>query len=574
MTEDSEIKIRPKLGKRKVILICTGLVLATSIAFEPVRHNDFVQYDDHQYLVQNPQVHKGVTQDSVTWAFTTFHVSNWHPLTWISHMIDYELCGLNPLWHHFVNVLFHIGNTLLLFMLFRWVTGAVWRSVIVSALFALHPVHVESVAWAAERKDVLSTFFWLLTMLAYVSFVNRPGIRRYTVIFVLFCLGLMAKPMLVTLPVVLLLFDFWPLGRFRFGGAETIGDETGDNNDVGFWRLILEKIPLFMAAGCSSVITILAQKRARGMADDEIFALLAKASNALCSYMAYIGKMLYPKDLAVLYPLQMEGLGFWKPLFAAAGLLLITLLVLYAGRKKGYLVLGWFWYVITLLPVIGLIQVGVQSMADRYTYVPSIGFFIVAVWGLGDLFEKFRISFLIRFVLAAGVLAVCVLATRVQVGHWRNSFTLFERAVKITENNYVMHNNFGAVLVSTGRYDEAIEQFEEVLRIKPGFTMVKYNIGHLLKKQNKVDEAIEYFKAALAEKEDWPDAYNELGQVYACRGEYELAIGCYKQAIELEPDNPDTYNNWGMALEAQDKADQAREKFNKAQELSHIGAGG
>ena len=567
MADESTMKIRPGAGRGEFLLICLGLVLATAIAFEPVRHNDFVRYDDYRYLVTNPDVQNGITPDSVVWAFTTFRVTNWHPLTWLSHMIDCELFGLNPLWHHFVNVLFHIGNSLLLFILLRRATGAIWRSAVVAALFAVHPAHVESVAWAAERKDVLSTFFWLLTMLAYVSYVRRPGVYRYAVVFVLFCLGLMAKPMLVTLPVVLLIFDFWPLGRLSFAKVEESGNTGGGDKGVGFWGLILEKVPFFAIACCSAVVTILAQRKVMAVAKDEISGLLIKVGNALFSYMAYMGKMLYPKDLAALYPLQTQGLELWKPLLAVVVLIVISSMVWYLGRRRRYLVTGWLWYLITLLPVIGLIQVGVQAMADRYTYVPSIGFFLMVVWGLGELSERFKVSAFIRVVLAVGVLAVCVLATRVQVGYWLNDFTLFGRAVDVTENNYIMHNNLGAVFFGHGRFDEAAEHFEKALEINPGYIQARVNVGLVLRKQGKMDEAIELYKKLLEVNPDLPKVHNDLGMAYAYKKEYDLAIECYERAIELKPDNPGAYNNWGMALKDRGKTDEAQEKFNKAREL-------
>ena len=479
-------------------------------------------------------------------------------------MIDCELFGLNPLWHHFVNVLFHVCNTLLLFILLRRVTGAIWRSAIVAALFALHPAHVESVAWVAELKDVLSTFFWLLTMLAYVSYVKKPGVYRYAVVFVLFCLGLMAKPMLVTLPVVLLIFDFWPLERLSFTGVEENGNTKRDDKGVGFWRLILEKVPFFAIACCSAVVTMIAQRKAMTVAEDKVAGLLIRAGNALFSYMAYIGKMFYPKDLAVLYPLRMGGLGPWKPLFAVVVLLLITSAVLYAGRKRGWLVMGWLWYLITLLPVIGLIQVGVQAMADRYTYVPSIGFFLMVVWGLGELFKRFKVSTFIRVVLGVGVLVFCVLVTRVQVSYWQNSFTLFGRAIDVTEDNYVMHNNVGAVFFDHEKYDEAEEHFNKALGINPDFILTKINIGYLLRRKNKMDEAIECFREVLSVKKDSPKVYNELGMAYAYKKEYGLAIECYKRAIELKADNPDAYNNWGMVLKDLGRMDEAIEYFKEA----------
>ena len=553
-------------GKRKVLLICLGLVLATAAAFEPIRHNDFVRYDDYQYIVKNSHVQRGVTQDSVVWAFTSFHASNWHPLTWLSHMIDCGLFELNPLWHHFVNVLFHTSNTLLLFVLLRWITGALWRSAIVAALFALHPMHVESVAWAAQRKDVLSTFFWMLTILAYIDYVKKPSVRRYVTVFGIFCLGLMAKPMMVTLPIVLLLLDFWPLGRLSPG---TVGE---DFNNLSCKRpavsLLVEKVPLFAVAFASMIITYLIQRN-RAMATEEIFGFYMRICNALYSYAAYIGKMAWPAGLAVLYPLRFEGLEWYKPTLGLIVLVVVSAVVIWQRHRRPYLFLGWWCYIISLLPVIGLVQVGVQSMADRYTYLPSIGFFIMAVWSLGELAERFKVGTFIRVLVTGGVLVVCVVATHTQVGYWQNNFTLFGRAIKVTENNYIMHNNFGLALANQKRYEDAIEQFEKVLQINPRYIRAKANIAFVLRRQDRIDEAIEIYKELLEINPDWPEVHNDLGRVYAYKGMADEAIECYKEAVRLRPDFAEAVNNWGMVLKDQGKTAEAMEKFKKAHEILH-----
>jgi tetratricopeptide (TPR) repeat protein len=566
MAEDSKIKIGPESRKLRFVLICVGLVLATAIAFEPIRANDFVEYDDYQYLVKNRHVQKGVTVDSAIWAFTTFHASNWHPVTWLSHMIDCGLFGLEPLWHHFVNVLLHVCNSLLLFVILRRMTGAAWPSAIVAALFAVHPVHVESVAWAAQRKDVLSAFFWMLTILAYIDYVEKPCARRHVMVFILFCLGLMTKPMVVTLPIILLLLDFWPLRRLNLGEAGVGDKHFNVSCKQSVIRLLLEKIPLFAVAFASMVITYLIQQD-KAMATEDFFGFGMRLCNALYSYAAYIGKMFWPAGLAVLYPLRMEGLKWYRPLLGLVVLVVTSAVVIWQRQRRPFLFLGWWWYVITLLPVIGLVQVGVQAMADRYTYLPSIGLFLMVVWSLAQISEKLKIPVLVKALITAIVLTSLVSATRVQVGYWRDNFTLFGRAIDVTENNYIMHNNFGLALANRKRYDEAIEHFEKVLQINPGYIRANANIGFVLRRQEKVDEAIELYKELLKIKPDWPEVHNDLGRAYAYKGMGDEAIECYREALRLRGDFAEAVNNWGMVLKDQGKHEQAMEKFRKAHEL-------
>jgi Tfp pilus assembly protein PilF len=565
MAKDSTIIVDRKSKSCRSVLISAALVLVILLAFEPIRHNDFVEYDDYQYLVRNPHVQKGVTRDSVIWAFTTFHASNWHPLTWLSHMIDCGLFGLEPLGHHIVNVLFHICSSLLLFFVLSRMTGSVWPSAVVAALFAVHPTHVESVAWAAERKDVLSSLFWMLTMLAYIEYAKNPGLRRHVMVFLCFCLGLMAKPMLITLPIILLLLDFWPLRRMSL---KTLSAETDEDVSVSLsiGRLIAEKMLLFVAAFASMIVTYLIQQ-GKAMPTEEIFSLPMRVCNALYSYAAYIGKMVWPTDLAVLYPLRMEGLEWYKPALGLTVLVAGSIVSIWQRSRRPFLFLGWWWYVITLLPVIGLVQVGVQAMADRYTYIPSIGFFIIVVWSLDEIFQKLKLTALVKAALVAVVLAVLIFATRIQVGYWKDNFTLFGRAIEVTENNYIMHNNFGLALANHKKYDEAIEHFEKVLAINPGYIRAGANIAFVLRRQGKVDEAITIYKELLQSNPHWPEVHNDLGRAYASQGLADEAIECYKEALHLRPNFAQAMNNWGMILKDQGKTEEAMEKFKKAHEM-------
>lgn len=370
------------LRTRRNIMVCLILILAIFTVFWQVRSHDFVNYDDDKYVTENRDVKAGLTTQSIIWAFTTTHASNWHPLTWLSHMLDISLFGLNPGWHHLTNLLFHIANTLLLFLILRGMTEEFWKSAFVAALFALHPLHVESVAWIAERKDVLSTFFWMLTILAYAYYVKHPVLRRYLFVLFSFLLGLMSKPMLVTLPFVLLLLDYWPLGRFQMEESGITRNPKKHKSKHPEYqksialRLVREKTPFFVLAGFSSIITFIAQQHGGTVRSLEFLPVKTRVANALISYVAYIGKMIWPFNLAVLYPHPGTTLPMWQTILAGLFLLFISYLVIRKVKKLPYLSIGWFWYVGTLVPVIGLVQVGAQSMADRYTYIPLIGLFI------------------------------------------------------------------------------------------------------------------------------------------------------------------------------------------------------
>jgi hypothetical protein len=461
-------------SRLRVILICAVLVVVVFGAYEPVWRNEFVNYDDDVYVTDNPWVKGGLTGESVKWAFTTTRASNWHPLTWLSHMLDCELFGVVAVWHHLMNLFFHMAGSLLLFWVLHRSTGSVWASGFVAAVFAVHPVHVESVAWVAERKDVLSGFFWMLTMAAYVRCAERPGEWRYLLVVLAFCLSLLSKPMVVTLPFVLLLLDYWPLGRFQ--QAHFAGEEVpqGERVQAGcrmsrVFTLLVEKIPLFVLAGISSVVTFVIQQRTGAMDLGESFPIRVRISNALVSYVGYISKILYPSRLAVLYPHPGQGLAFWRVIVAVLVLVCVSGGVVYLARRR-YLTVGWLWYLGTLVPVIGLVQVGAQGMADRYTYLPSIGIFIMIAWGFADIFARWCYGRIGLGVAAGVVLAVLVTCTRKQVSYWESNAAIFGRALAMTENNFIMHSSYGGVLFEEGRFDEALVHFNEALRINPGYS--------------------------------------------------------------------------------------------------------
>jgi len=482
-------------------VICAALILVTIAAYEPLRHNGFINLDDTRYVVENNNIHGGLSYNSIIWAFKTCYAGNWHPLTWLSHTLDCQLFGLDPVRQHFSSLLLHIANTLLLFWVLVKMTADIWPSVFTAALFALHPLHVESVAWAAERKDVLSTLFWLLTMASYLRYVRRRNVTWYIMTLVLFALGLMAKSMLVTLPFVLLLLDYWPLGRPNRHTAHNIR------------YIIFEKLPFFALSAVSSVITFMVQRSSGAVKSGEIYPFGIRVSNALVSYVKYIVKIIYPVDLAVLYPHPIHSLPLWQPIASLAILIGISGGIIYTARRQKYLVTGWLWYLGTLVPVIGLVQVGNQAMADRYTYLPSIGVFIMIAWGAAALSAKRRFGKIIFRTAAIIALAILLMCTRMQVKLWKNSFTLFEHTLKVTQNNYIVHNNYGIALSQAGRLDEGIAQFRQSLQINPQRLNTHYNLGLALAQAGHLEEAIVYLRKSQASDSNSPSTLINLASV-------------------------------------------------------------
>ncbi len=509
----TEIRNNKVLNIRCDLLICLFLILATLSVYWQVRDYAFVNFDDNAYIYENPYVRAGLTRESIAWAFTAAHSSNWHPLTWLSHMLDVQLYGLNPGQHHLTNVLLHILNTLLLFFLLRRMTRALWPSSFVAALFALHPLHVESVAWVAERKDVLSTFFWVLTLHYYVRYVERPGRTAYLTTILLFIMGLMSKPMVVTLPFVLLLLDYWPLRRFsisdcRFPAEEQEKSKTCPRIRPGIKNLssaqtgdqktkIIEKFPFFALSAASSVVTFLVQQSAGATASMDIYPFYVRLANALVSYITYIVKMVYPYQLAVFYP--HPGMRPWWEIAGASLLLIsITVFVIRYAKSHPYLIVGWLWYMGTLVPVIGLVQVGLQAMADRYTYIPLIGLFIMMAWGVPDLAQKWRYGKLTMVTTAAVFVSLFTAASWLQTQHWTNSVTLFQHSLEITQGSYKVHANLGNALARQGRLKEALEHYSQALRILPDMAAeVHNNIGAALIYNRKFKAAKPHIQEAL-----------------------------------------------------------------------------
>lgn len=497
-----------------VVLVCVILVLATASVYWQVRGHEFVSLDDLKYVGQNEQVQNGLTWKGFIWAFTTRLTSNWHPLTWLSLMLDCQFSEAKAKACHTTNVLFHLVNTLLLLMVLMRMTGALWPSTFVAALFALHPLHVESVAWVSERKDVLSTFFWLMTMWAYVRYTKHPGYARYVPIVVFFVLGLMAKPMLVTLPFVLLLLDYWPLRRLQLRRLNdqpiSSNEMKAENNKTITVCLLVEKLPLFALTVVSCVVTYLVQQSGGAVQSAERIGLTIRITNALTSYLGYIVKMVYPTGLAVFYP----HTGTFR-IDAAIVLVLISVLVVRWAPGRPYLPVGWLWYVGTLVPVIGLVQIGGQAMADRYTYVPLIGLFIMISCGAADCMKGKSYRKIILTTAAGVILLPLTICTWRQVSYWRDSITLYERALAVTTNNYLAHTALGLILAENGKTDRAIEHFEEALRIIPDDFMTHRCIALALVQKGMFDKAIKHYREVLRIKPDNKQANRELQELLA-----------------------------------------------------------
>jgi tetratricopeptide (TPR) repeat protein len=561
----------PESAKKSfVIFMYVVLILSTLLVFWQVRNFDFVNYDDDLYVYENQHILNGLTPDGIIWAFTTCYLGYWQPLTWLSLMLDCQLFGSDPGWMHLVNLFLHLANTLLLFAVLRKMTDSLWPSAFVAAAFAIHPMHVESVAWIAERKDVLSTLFWLLTLAAYVSYVKRPSIFRYLISLVLFAIGLMAKPMLVTLPFVLLLLDYWPLNRFNSQPAKTSGRQPHKPAPIhdglaSLYRIIIEKIPFFVLSTVSSVITFLTQQAGGGIVDIKTIPLKDRVGNACLSYAAYMGKMFWPQNLAVHYPFNAVGsitLGQFVPYaFLLVG---VSFLVLRFWRTRKYLLVGWFWFVGTLIPVIGLVQFTVSSYADRYTYIPYIGLFIVIAWGLPELLSKWpqrKMALGISMVIVLTTLGICA---HQQISYWNNSTALFSHAIEVTQNNYLAHNNLGIAYGSLGRHQDAIETYKQAIRIKPDFADAHYNRGVAYGSLGRYQDEIEAYKQAIRIKPNYAKAHYNLGIAYGSLGHHQDAIESYKQAIRIKPDYAMAHCNLGAAYGMLGRGQDAIESFKQA----------
>ncbi len=562
--QDHPPQVKVSLFQRHVLEFSIGLCLILVIfaAFWQVKNNEFINLDDDVYVTENLHVRSGLTLGGAIWALITTQAGHWHPLTWLSHMLDFELYRLKPSGHHMTSLLFHIANTLLLFLFLNRATSALWASSFVAALFALHPLHVESVVWVAERKDVLSAFFWMLTMWTYVRYTERPGLNRYLSVLFSFALGLLSKPMLVTLPFTLLLLDYWPLGRFQFelSGSHCISHIQNSTNpssqNSSAVRLILEKVPLLVLSAASSLLAFFAAQSEKAVGSLKSFPLGTRIANALVSYIIYIWKMIWPHPLGIFYPYP-DSLPLWQVIGAGLLLVLVSALVIHSARRLPYLAVGWLWYLGTLVPVIGLVQVGIQAMADRYTYVPLIGLFMIMAWGVPEILARWRYRRIALAVLGCLLLSIFMTISRLQIRYWQNTVTLFKHSLMVTPSNYLIQNNLGNAFLRQGKNQEAIAHYTEALRIKPDFAEGHNNLGNAFLRQGKNQEAIAHYTEALRIKPDFARAHNNLGNALARQEKDQEAIAHYTEALRIEPNDARVHYNLGNALARQGRFQEA-----------------
>jgi hypothetical protein len=544
------------------ILVSLTLSLMILVCYQTVSDYGFINYDDPMYVTDNEHVQGGVAMEGLLWAFRDMKSSNWHPLTWLSHMLDWQLFRANAGGHHWTNVIFHLINTILLFSLLRLMTGTLWRSACVAALFAVHPINVESVAWVAERKNVLSTCLGLITLLFYVLYTRKPGWKRYLPVLTAFALGLMAKPMLVTLPFLMLLLDLWPLGRFRMHPSagdsrrHLEGTPRTPSWPIRYSGLLLEKIPLLLMASGSIALTILAAQTGGALPTFAHFPLNVRLANSLHSYVAYIGKLFCPWNLSVFYP-HPGNLALWQTILSGLLIASVTVLILKQSRLRPYLFVGWFWFLGTLVPVIGLVQVGLQAMADRYAYLPLIGLFIMLVWGAVDFSghsNRGRMSVIFLFAL---LILVGGLFTRHQLRFWESSRTLFTHALSVTERNDIAHSNLARSLFQQGDWEGAAAHYRDAIRINPLYANHYNNLGAVLVHQGKTDEAMMQYRKTLTLHPRHAGALLNMGLAMESLGRWSEADAFYEAVLRDDPDHryaPKQRGMLAMKAESYEKA--------------------
>ena len=592
------------LRYRSEIVICLFLIMATLAVYWPVKDYPFVTLDDPGYVTGNRRVKAGWSKEGFTWAFTTTHHRHWHPLTWLSHMTDVQLFGLDAGRHHLTSLLFHLANTILLFLILNRATDARLRSAFVAALFAVHPLHVETVVWIADRKDILCAFFWLLAMGAYVGYTRHPGLLRYSLVFLLFVLALMAKSMAVTLPLVFLLMDLWPLSRFQSEKWGILGDSQSQTpvstryQQASAWRLVGEKVLFFAVLGAVLVVTIMAVHRGQAADLSNLRITKEYIASALVAYVSYIGKMFWPQNLAAPAPWS-DTAPWWQALGAGSVLLLVSIFAIHRVRQRPYLLSGWLWYLVTLVPVIGLIQGGPHAMGDRYTYLPLIGLFIVIAWGIPDIQNRWCRQ---RIILATGasmVIAGCMVVSWLQLRHWENSMVLYTHAIQVTTNNAIAHNNLGNVLRRKGKLEEAVPHYAAAVRIDPNYATAHTNLASTLRQLGNLEEAIEHYNAALrikpnsararrglrnvlqkqgtvgevsghtskgglSKKREPAATLTKMGDALMKKGRLALAMRHYTEALRRNPNYAKAHIALAAALVNQRKLKEAIEHYDKA----------
>lgn len=524
----------------------------------------FLSYDDPGYVSENIRIQQGVTIENLKWAFSTIYFSNWHPLTWISHMLDAQMYGNDPGKHHFINVLLHGINTILLFTFLRKATSKFLPSVLVAALFATHPIHIQSVAWISERKDLLCGLFFFLTITSWHNFGKSGKQSSYLLAILFYMLGLMAKPMVVTLPFVLLLIDFWPLNRMALCTRKSNCDtpEQGHKNCL---FLVYEKIPFFILSILSSIVTFYAQKTDGAMANLSDLGLVARLENSIVSYVLYLGKLLIPSNFSIIYP-HPKSFSLQVVIFSALIISSISMLAIRQIKSKPYIIIGWTWFLGMMIPVIGIVQVGMQAMADRYAYLPFIGLYIIIAFSLYDLLPNKGKRMAYSIISLTTILALSAITYK-ELFHWKNGVRLFSRAVAITENNYLAHNNLGYELVQQYRFEEAETEFKKALQIKPDFEIAHVNLGLRLVEEGKIEEGIEHYRTAIKIRPSYAAAHNNLGNTLFRKGDLQGAATHYIAALKADPLLIETYNTLGAILASEDKPQQAMLMFTRALEL-------
>lgn len=573
-------------GKNSQIAVLVGilLVLAVAAVYWQTLTFGLTNYDDNLYITENPHVQAGLTADGVRWAFTTGYECFYQPMVWVSYMLDKQIHGQNAGGYHVTNVLLHAVSALLLFWLLFRMSGYVWRSGFVAALFAIHPLHVESVAWVAERKDVLSGLFWMLACLAYVQYTERPRLARYVLLTLLYTLGLMAKPMLVTLPIALLMLDYWPLRRFERLAGEGKGSAYA-------WRvLIREKTPLIVLTGAFSIVAFVLERTGGAVSSLQQVPMGVRLSNAAVSYVQYVIQMFWPTRLAAMYPHPRNTLPLWQVVASWAALGTLSLLIFIRRQLPKYILVGWAWFLVTMLPVIGLIPIGAHARADRFTYIPLIGLFIIIAWGLPDLLstrhdgkrkDGSTVKTTVLSLAAVVSIGVLIVLSRVQAGYWKNGITLFEHALDVTSDNYVAENQIGSelhmrgdrtgaishyqaalrinpryvgaqanlatALLETGRVREAIPMYAELLKATPSDSVTRVNLGRALQQEGRLDAAMRMYKEAMRITPDYTPAYGNLGNAYMSRKEYANAIEQYSHILRLDPTDLEAHTNLAVA---------------------------
>jgi len=544
--------------------ICICLAVLTWAVFGQTLWHDFVNYDDPRYVYQNTKITSGLNITGIAWAFAHVHSENWHPLTTITHMLDCSLYGLKAGGHHFSNILFHTIAVVLLFLALQQMTGALWQSAFVAAVFAIHPLHVESVAWVAERKDVLSGVFFMLTLLAYIHYARAPSTWRYVIVAFVFALGLMSKPMLVTVPFVLLLLDYWPLGR--------IADQRSHPGHQ-LLSLVVEKIPFIAFSAVSSAVTFFAQRGAIGWTEQ--LPMLPRVNNALVSYVIYVRQMFWPANLAVFYPHPENRLSAWEISLALAVLIGITMAAVILRKKAPFFIMGWFWYLGMLVPVIGLVQVGWQGHADRYTYLPQIGLYIAGTWAFADLTASWRRRRVLLIAAALLVVAALSCSASIQTSYWRNSETLFTHALAVTKHNDVAENNLGIIFLQNGKLDDAISRLQAAINLRPENGPAHNNLAKALLQKGRVAEAMMHYRKFLEIEPENVEARNILGTALIQQRRIREAIEQWQGALAIEPENGNAASNlaWVFATCPDDSIRDGRRAVELAEKALRISGG-